>query len=52
MKQWGALIGLIVLGGAVLSTDFPDAVSNYKWLGWIPLLIGVGIIVGKITGKL
>lgn len=44
-KDFAAVIGLMVVGGAVLSTD---ALGSYQWLGWIPLLGGIGYIVYRL----
>jgi len=46
------IIGLIVLGGAILITDFPEAIEGYQVLGLAPLGGGILFLVGKVTGKL
>ena len=46
------IIGLIVLGGAILITEFPEAIEDYQVLGLAPLGGGILFLVGKVTGKL
>jgi len=51
MKELGGSIGLIVIGGAVLSISFPSDLVNFQWLGWIPLVGGLGYLVLKVKRR-
>jgi len=51
IRELVVCIVLIVIGGGVLSVPFPSELVNLQWLGWIPLIGGLGYLVLKVKRK-
>jgi len=54
MQMKGFLVSmvLIIIGGLVLSQDFPQEIQNMQLFGWVPLVFGLIIMVLTIKEEL
>ena len=51
-RDLGGVIGLIVVGGAILSVSFPESIKNLQWFGWVPLVGGIIYLVIKVKNEI